>query len=67
MCIRDSGASPRVIINGGDRSAFIRKTTTLSIVLNGSRTDLGLVSGPNTIYVIGAGGIATNSMVMTLG
>jgi alpha-N-arabinofuranosidase len=57
------GATPKVLVNNNDVSSFIKKESDGSITLKGKTKVLGLVSGSNSIQVVGPGG---NSNVYTL-
>lgn len=60
------GQAPRVLINGVDRSSFIKTRSASSITLKGKRKKSGLRTGENSIQVIGDGGSASNVFVLTL-
>jgi hypothetical protein len=60
------GVSPRVLINGVDRSGFIISSSSSSIQLKGKRKKLGLVTGVNTVQVIGPNGVRSNIVVVNL-
>jgi Interleukin-like EMT inducer/Glycosyl hydrolases family 2, TIM barrel domain/IPT/TIG domain len=59
------GDSPRVIINGVDRTDFITSVSEMTIKLKGKQKKLGLVTGDNTVQVIDAN-IASNVFVLRL-
>ena len=61
---RNFGSSPRVIINGKDRSDFVTSVSDTSIQLKGKAKKLKIKSGDNTLQVIITDG--TESNVFTL-
>ena len=60
------GATPRVLINGVDMSAHIKKATDSSITVKSKAKILGLIPGANTVQVIGPGGVDSNVFTLTL-
>jgi photosystem II stability/assembly factor-like uncharacterized protein len=60
------GDSPRVLINGSDRSDFITGSSTTAITLKGKPKKLGLRSGENTLQVISPTGATSNVFVLRL-
>jgi photosystem II stability/assembly factor-like uncharacterized protein len=60
------GLSPRVLINGSDRSDFITSSSTTTIALKGKPKKLGLRVGENTLQVISAAGAPSNAFVLKL-
>jgi len=59
------GQAPRVLINGVDRSNFIKSASTTSITLKGKLKKLGIKAGENTIQIIGDGGVESNLFTLT--
>jgi hypothetical protein len=59
------GNSPRVIINGADRTDFITSVSETTIRLKGKQKKLGLVTGDNAVQVIDAN-IASNVFILRL-
>jgi photosystem II stability/assembly factor-like uncharacterized protein len=60
------GDSPRVIINGEDRSGRIAESSDTSIVVTGKIKKLGLKTGDNTVQVITSGNVSSNVFILTL-
>lgn len=58
--------NPKVIINEKDRSNRITDVTGDEITLKSKAKKLGLVTGENTIKVIGPNGVATNVFLLRL-
>ena len=54
------GNTPKVLINGADVSAEIKKASDGSITVKGKEKVLGLVPGANTVQVIGPGSVQSN-------
>jgi photosystem II stability/assembly factor-like uncharacterized protein len=59
-------SSPKVIINGVDRSNKAKKPTDTLIKVKGKVNQLGLVTGDNTIQVINAEGTASAVFILKL-
>lgn len=59
------GNSPRVIINGTDRTGFITSVSESTIKLKGKQKKLGFVTGNNTVQVRDANG-ASNVFLLVL-
>lgn len=59
------GQAPRVLINGVDRSSFIKSASPTSITLKGKLKKLGIKAGDNTIQIIGDGGTESNIFTFT--
>ena len=60
------GDSPRVMINGEDRSFRIAESSDASIVISGKIKKLGLKSGDNTVQVITSGNVSSNVFIISL-
>lgn len=60
------GNSPRVIINGTDRSSRAASASDTLIILKGKMKKLGLKTGDNTVQVIDATGATSNLFVLRL-
>lgn len=58
--------SPRVLINGIDRSDFITASSDSSITLKGKQKKVGLRAGDNNVQVIDASGNSSNILVLRL-
>jgi len=63
---RNFGNSPRVIINGSDRSDFVTETSDTSIRLKGKAKKLKLKSGDNTVQIISADGTESNVFILRI-
>ncbi len=60
------GISPRVLINGADRTARITSATDTAIALKGKKTKLGLHKGDNTLQVIDSAGASSSEFILHL-
>lgn len=63
---RHFGSSPKVFINGADRTEFIISASDTLIEIGGKRKKLKLRSGDNTIEVTGPDGITSNFFTLRL-
>ncbi|HVF89375.1 MAG TPA: S8 family serine peptidase [Blastocatellia bacterium] len=60
------GSSPRVLINGSDRTSFVSSSSETSILLKGKAKKLGLKSGDNTVQVNNASGTSSNAFILRI-
>jgi hypothetical protein len=60
------GASPRVLINGADRSGRISSKSDTFLELKGNAKQLGLKAGDNRVQVVDASGARSNVFVVRL-
>jgi photosystem II stability/assembly factor-like uncharacterized protein len=60
------GDSPRVMINGIDKSEFIKTATGAKIKLKGKASQFGFISGDNQIQVVGDGGVSSSNFTLRL-
>ncbi|MEK6302476.1 MAG: hypothetical protein AABO41_17330 [Acidobacteriota bacterium] len=60
------GDSPRVLINGEDKTSKITISEETEIRLKAKAKKLGLVTGDNTVQVISADGVSSNVVIVTL-
>jgi hypothetical protein len=63
---RRFGASPRVLINGADRTTFIVSVSDASLKLKGKASGMNLRAGENTIQIIGTDGAVSNIFILRL-
>ncbi|HYV06908.1 MAG TPA: IPT/TIG domain-containing protein, partial [Blastocatellia bacterium] len=60
------GDTPRVLINGEDKTSKITVNEDTEIRLKAKAKKLGLVTGDNTVQVISADGVSSNVVTVTL-
>ena len=60
------GDSPKVIINGQDRSNRLSESSDTSAVLSGKTKKLGLKSGDNSVQIITSDDLSSNVFTITL-
>jgi len=59
------GNNARILINGVDRTDFLRSASDSEIKLKGKAKKLGIKSGANTVQIIDASGTTSNIATLT--
>jgi photosystem II stability/assembly factor-like uncharacterized protein len=60
------GASPRVFVNGVEKTEFVKTASTAKIKMKGRASAFGFRSGDNLIKVVGDGGISSGNFTLRL-
>ena len=59
------GQNPTVLINGVDKTEFVKTAADAKITMKGKAKKFGLVSGANTIQIRIPGGTLSNAFTLT--
>ena len=62
---RTFGQNPTVLINGVDKTEFVKSAADAKISMKGKAKKFGLVTGANSIQVKTSGGALSNSFTVT--
>ena len=62
---RAFGSNPTVLINGVDKTEFVKTGADSKISMKGKAKKFGLVTGANTIQIKTSGGTLSNAFILT--